>query len=53
MKVSPMLKCREMKGNEGKRFANHYLVIGLIHREPEIVSTMCLILHSNVQLADN
>lgn len=24
MKASPKQKCREMKGNEGGRFSNHY-----------------------------
>jgi len=48
MKASLMPKCREMKGNEGERFSNHYPVTGLIHGESEIVSTACLILHNNV-----
>ena len=48
MKTSPMPKCRETKGNEGERFSNHYPVTGLIHKKSEIVSTICLILHSNV-----
>ena len=48
MKASPMPKCRETKGNEGEQFSNHYLVTELIYGEPEIVSTACLILRSNV-----
>lgn len=48
MKASPMPKCREMKGNEGERFSNHYPVTGLIYGESEIVSTTCLILRSDV-----
>ena len=28
MKTSPMLKCRETKGNESEWFSNHYPVTG-------------------------
>lgn len=53
MKASPMQKCKEMKGNEGGRFSNHYPITGWVYRSLEFISTLCHILHNNVQLADN
>lgn len=53
MKASPMQKCKEMKGNEGGRFSNHYPITRQVYRSLEFISTLCHILHNNVQLADN
>ena len=53
MKVSPMQECKEMKGNEGGRFSNHYPITGWVYRSLEFISTLCHILHNSVQLADN
>ncbi len=52
-KASPMLKCKEMKGNEGRRFSNHYPIERQVYMSLEFISTLCHILHNNVQLADN
>jgi len=53
MKASPMQKCEEMKGNEGGQFSNHYPITRQVYRSLEFISTLCYILHNNVQLADN
>lgn len=53
MKASPKQKCKEMKGNEGGRFSNHYPIERSVYRLLEFISTLCYILHNNVQLADN
>ena len=53
MKASLMQKCKEMQSNEGGRFSNHYPLTRLVYRPLEFVSTLCHILHNNVQLDDN
>ena len=53
MKVSLMQKNKEMKGNEGGRFSHRYPITMQVYRSLEFISTLCYILHNNVQLADN
>ena len=53
MKASPMQKRKEMKGNEGEWFLIHYPIMRRVYRSLEFISTLCHILHNNVQLADN
>ena len=48
MKASPMQKCEEMKGNEDERFSNHYPITRQVYRSFEFISTLCPILHNNV-----